>query len=106
MRLPEHAFLSSPDACRGCQQMPTEPVIVGSVSCKFLLGMPGEVKGEGAGEGRKNSVWRKWQTQVWAFAKSGCVCMCACSHEPMFRRGLAEGSLKGEILPSQTSGKQ
>lgn len=106
MRLPEHAFLSSPVACHGCQQMPTEPVIMGSVSCKFLLGMPGEVKGEGADEGRKNSIWRKWQTQGWAFAKSGCVCMHACFHECVFRRGLADQSMKGGILPSQTLGEQ
>lgn len=106
MRLPEHAFSSSPVACHRYQQMPTEPVIVGSVSCKFLLGVLGEVKGEEAAEGRKNSIWRKWQTQGWAFAKSGCVCMRACSHERVFRRGLAERSMKGEILPSQTSGEQ
>lgn len=68
--------------------------------------MPGEVKGEGAGEGRKNSVWRKWQTQGWAFAESGCVCTRAWSHEHVIRRGLAEGPMKGEILPSQTSGEQ
>ena len=67
--------------------------------------MPGEVKGEGQVKEERILFGGNGRPKAGPLQSQG-VCTRAWSHEHVIRRGLVEGPMKGEILPSQTSGEQ